>query len=106
MTQYTIYQRQAVAAAYKAAKQYLSHTYHIGSKEQFICHAIRRAQTRGGALAAEVIMKRLAPYGNCVESFLEKTVGPSEMYADQDAIQKYRHRWLDALIKEFSDEEK
>lgn len=104
--------RERILRALRAAKQPLSDTYRIGEAEQYICFALYRTVRFGASsygdyiLAKEMIMERLAPF-NCVEDWLKlKGVGLASYYAavDQnpDVVQKYRHRWLDALIKEFS----
>jgi hypothetical protein len=111
MTQYSKVERKKIAAAFHAAKSYVSPTFHIGDKEQFICHALERC--RRVCLISEfaceearyVIMERLHADGggNCLEVFLERKVGYAAIAsAGRDAVQQYRHRWLDALIKEFS----
>ena len=103
--------RERILRALKAAKQPLSDTYRIGEREQFICFALYRTVRFGASSyedyldARNLILERLAPF-NCVEDWLKANVGHKAFYAarqkNQDVIQEYRHRWLDALIKEFS----
>lgn len=107
MSNYSRQERLDIARAYKLAKYHVSTTYAIGAKEQFICHALRGLRDRGLILwttydrAKRIIMERLDGRGNCVESFLEE-MGIDWRKYPRDEVQKYRHRWLDALIVEFS----
>lgn len=88
-------------------KWHLSPTFYCGDKEEFICHAIERAASRmgdgeAGEWAKKIIMKRIHPE-ETAENWLRETVGDEAVQAEhKDAIQKWRHRWLDSLIKEFS----
>lgn len=104
--------RERIHRALVLAKAHLSKTYSIGSKEQFICFALYKTVGFGRStygdylLAKEMVMERLGHF-NCVEDWLRtEGVGFKSYYAakekDQDVVQKYRHRWLDALIEEFS----
>lgn len=103
--------RERILRALKAAKQPLADTYRIGECEQYICFALYRT-VRFGASSYEdyldtrnLILERLAPF-NCVEDWLKANIGHKAFYAalqkNQDVIQEYRHRWLDALIEELS----
>lgn len=103
--------RERILRALKAAKQPLSDTYMIGEREQYICFALYQTVRFGASSyedyrdAKNLVMKRLAPF-NCVEEWLKANVGHKAFYAaqqkNQDVVQEYRHRWLDALIEEFS----
>lgn len=103
--------RERILRALKAAKQPLSDTYMIGEREQYICFALYQTVRFGASSyedyldAKNLVMKRLAPF-NCVEEWLRANVGLKSYYAakeqNQDVIQEYRHRWLDALIEELS----
>jgi hypothetical protein len=106
MSDYSRWERLEIERAFSLAKNHVSMTYSIGAKEQFICHALRRLHDRRiiSTIAYDdavgVIMERLRPYGNCVESYLTY-VGIEHGAYPRDEVQKYRHRWLDALIEEF-----
>lgn len=98
---------KGLVKAFKVAKRHVSPTYWCGGKSQFICHALENAWhlreiTEDECLAAKLILvTRLKPYGNCVESYLDE-IGIDWRAYPSDEVQKYRHRWLDALILEFS----
>ena len=99
--------RKSIRKALKTAKPFLSPAFLCSNKRQFICHALEDAVGRGityreMALAKRMIMNRLGEH-YCIESFLEATIGKVSYEArNRDDVQKYRHRWLDALAKEFS----
>ena len=102
--------RAQIARALKIAKLLVSETYYCGDKEQFICHALARARNEdlcsaGETIAAEkMIMGRLGPGSYCLEDWIEARFG-HKVIDDTwrtNAMQEYRHRWLDALILEFS----
>jgi hypothetical protein len=112
-------ERAQIAKALKAAKPYLrlvnseSDGRRITVKRHtFICHAIEDAEERGKIthdqyrVATAMIERRLGPGHSTVEDFLVTTLGVRAYQAarlqDPDCIQKYRHRWVDALIAEFS----
>lgn len=101
-------ERKAVAQAFAAAKLRLSNGR--THRTNFICwaldHAIYDGLTTGisGAKAKKIIETRL---GNCssVTEWLAKNVVPEHALRGNISaveIQQYRHRWLDALIEEFS----
>ena len=97
-------ERAMIHSALAAAKSSLSHTYQCGDgQEEFICYAIGSARDAWArVLAREMIMERL---GNTptVYDWLRCRVGMQAIQAaGQDSVQQYRHRWLDALIEEFS----
>jgi hypothetical protein len=112
MSKSTTDQRQLILKGLKAARHFVSKTYRNGGKEQFICHALIQVQHRGGKwaapalLASALIMERVTRDHFCIEAWLRHHIGEDAFYAasaaDPDCVQKYRHRWLDALIEEFS----
>ncbi len=77
-------------------------------QEYFICHAIDRAAHITPRLACyadnakAVIQKRIFPYGN-VKYWLEENAKIPRLKLTYNDVQDYRHRWLQALIKEFSE---
>lgn len=101
-----------IASALKAAKPFLAKSAHAIHKEQFICYAILRAEERGKCewhetiLARRMIMERLCGRYN-IECWLQNRIGYQKYFAaklrNPDVIQEYRHRWLDELIREFSE---
>ena len=77
----------------------------------FICHSIDEANAQGKitlrqARMAIALIERRLNGASVVEEFLDQTVGVAvvgaALRADRYVIQTYRHRWLDALIVEFS----
>ena len=106
--QYTKMERKAIAKMLTAAKKYLwdgqcKKTKNMGV---CICFAIDTAWQDeqyglGGFLARQVISHRL---GNetAVEGWLHREAKvPMHLLAPIN-VQPYRHRWVDALIQEFS----
>lgn len=115
-----------LSETFKAAKQYLitedlkELTDNPEYKSNFICHAIRRARDyekisfKDMSAAITLIEVRLgkSSHGctNTVITFLEEAghlTGMPEFTSEdflfkRRQLQLYRHRWLDALIKEFS----
>jgi hypothetical protein len=98
-----------ILSALKAAKVVLSKTYRCENKEQFICHALKRSAREGrtswhfAELAEKMIMERIGLEYYALEIWLVMKLGQAAYdQAPVDAVQVYRHRWLDALIKEFS----
>ena len=100
--------RKSIRKALKTAKPFLSPAFLCSNKRQFICHALEDAVGRGityreMVLAKRMIMDRLGEDYYTIEGFLEATIGKEVFESvNRDDVQKYRHRWLDALIKEFS----
>ena len=107
MSDYSRQERLEMERGFRLAKNHVSPTYSNGDREQFICHALRRLRGRSiiscvvHDRAKRLITERLLPYGNCVESFLD-VMCIDYQSCHRDEVQKYRHRWLDALIEEFS----
>jgi len=103
--------RQHIHKALKAAKPLLSRSkVHsvVAGKAAYLCWALEDSNSNGeiSNLACEVtkkmIMDRLDSHIT-VRDWLITNVGFYEVKrAGEDAMQEYRHRWLDALIKEFS----
>ena len=71
--------------------------------EEYICHAIERvgrySEYRDPALA--VIQARLGDVIS-LETWVMRNIPGATYPVDKDEMQAYRHRWLDALIEEFS----
>lgn len=108
---YTPKNRALIHAALVDAKSRLS----IGVNDlgtTYICWAIchpYEMSTPGQRMAQNMIMSRIKGYGTVSAWLAHNTLGSfrewmrevrSEQYVD--AIQAYRHRWLDSLIEEFS----
>lgn len=93
-------ERRLIVGALTACKPYLAKTerdIRDGSKRMFICHALNHSWHSGADLAKKVIMTRLA--GNpTVGQWLHRR----GLVGTRVEIQQYRHRWVDALIQEFS----
>lgn len=102
-------ERLAVGEAFKAAKKYLySGKGDMGPKHRnHICYSLVLAQNYNMNLAdaaftaMDIVSSRLGK-SSTVTSWLnkQKEVNPDDMTTKN--IQAYRHRWLDALIEEFS----
>jgi hypothetical protein len=96
--------RLAIALALKNAKPYLSRGN--DGKEEFICYSIElgnQFEPYRVALAKDLIMERLDGCATA-EEWLNHRVGayPERSAAGRRVLQAWRHRWLDALITEFS----
>ena len=106
--------RKQIAAAFKAAKRHLQGPCRRGeelTKTHMICYALNQSERRGQAsrktidAAKRVIMRRLSPCFSC-GTWLQNTQGVPARHLTFNNLQAYRHRWLDALIEEFSQPEK
>lgn len=99
-----------LARALKEAKKYLAHNdrqFGFENKEAFICWSLDRAWLNGeiteyiNEKAQHMIQDRIAPHGTACHWISAVTNTPHETL-DQDKLQAWRHRWLDSMIKEFS----
>lgn len=97
--------RKQLAAEFKAAKKKLATTRHewvSRKKEEFICHSLTSQQ------AKEIIRVRMNHSGS-LNHWLVQNVPSALKLANknnvefEEQVQEYRHRWLDALIEEFSE---
>ena len=106
------------SGALRCAKKYLwdakYHLWYHEDKYPHICNALEEAHINNEITykalikARSVIMRRLAP-SISVADWLERNVGITHYskYSVRDhafwtqQLQAYRHRWVDALIKEF-----
>lgn len=99
---YTKEQKAALVRAFKGAKKHLwngqREEWYI--HEQYICMAISYAYVSKAAkdMAREVIFKRLNGSVTVGQWLIKRGFFPQT----QQQLQDYRHRWLDALIAEFS----
>lgn len=100
---YTPEERRQIADAFRAAKPRLATTHdERGGKVKLICFAIALTASESSArLAKQVIMERLAPWDNLWDWLIRNNCLQSP--GDAAYIQEHRHRWLDALIQEFSE---
>ena len=107
MHTYTPYQRQRIAAAFKAAREVFK-----DCTCQYICTSLRWACTYGklnyedSKLAQEVVMQRLEGR-NSLESWLKKQgfflpTNPSPEL--EQKLHNHRLQWLNLLIAEFEGE--
>lgn len=100
---YTNEQRLKIADAFRAAKKRLAKGPG-GTKATHICWALGDASEAceiswtAFINAKRIIEQRLAPY-SAVSGWLVANVKSDISFKD---LQQYRHLWLDALIKEFS----
>ena len=101
--------RQQIHKALVEAKPYLAwNEEQIDYTYSYICWAIEEAEHEGkisnhsANLAKNMIMKRLGEFLG-VDNWLTYKIGWIAVKdAGKDAMQEYRHRWLDSMIKEFS----
>ena len=105
--------RKEIAEIFRQAKKVLAKDrydcgYRVDGRtlcEEYICHAIERvgkfSDYRDPALA--VIQARLGDVIS-LETWVIRNVPGVEYPVNKDEMQAYRHRWLDALIEEFSHE--
>jgi hypothetical protein len=106
MKTYTKQERKLIHAALVAAKPFLATRRMEPNANAFLCWAIEdgvgRNESRGSHLAQQMIHERIKP-DLVVTDWLLDRIGYSA-WADATAedFQEYRHRWLDAMIKEFS----
>lgn len=107
---FTKKQRKEIASVFRAAKKYLWDGKSCGTKPgtwDYICFAIDDTLKKSSkpyeavANATYVIQARLTPRG-CVESWLANEANVDNSLLRPANVQAYRHRWLNALIKEFS----
>lgn len=95
--------RERIASAFRAAKPFLS-LKATTKGVPYICWALEDAKDANKIsrydewAAKDVVMGRIHPYVT-VDEWLtdELNVTPTD-----NQLQEYRHRWLDALIEEFS----
>ena len=111
MRTYTDYERRHIANAFKNAKEFLWDglgLYRPGASERYICTALTRAQTVspirlfGCVNARNIIAERMDNRAATLESWLSSYANVPEEQLTDENMQAYRHRWLDALIAEFS----
>lgn len=107
---FTKEQRKEIAAVFRAAKKYLWDGKAYGPNPGswvYICFAIDETLRKSGkssqaaANATSVIQARLGSR-SCIESWLAHVAKVGVSLLHPANVQAYRHRWLKALIKEFS----
>lgn len=108
--------RQMIAAAFRAAKTELSHgTSTDWDQPNYICWAIgdgayaQGLSTRAEQLARSVVLERLGKYAYVDQWLAANVPGALDFFDNlpspmerRRVVQEYRHRWLKALIEEFS----
>lgn len=111
MPKYTKGQRKQILKALKTAQKLLwnGKSAYAFSKETGICDAIYLAHLDDKisqderALAVNMIADRIGSPGWYVTDWLRYKHGiDTELLADDIQVQRYRKRWLKAMIKEFS----
>lgn len=116
-------QRKDMARVLRQAEQYmmtpaLARIYiaatacgptHYYPSNRYICHAIDRVTAgadmitlQAGQQMKAIISKRMN-YWCAVEVWLDKEGGVPFSMQTLELLQEYRHRWLQVLIKEFSE---
>ena len=106
MTQYSKEGRKAIADAFRQAKKYLNKG-DFGFKTKYICYALDDAYVNGKIdrnthkKARNIIRERLYPYDELITWLMLSAGIPTEQLTNSN-MQKYRHAWLNLLIKEFS----
>ena len=102
---YTKEQRKEIHDQLVGAKRYLWNGTGKKTSTRFICHAIcatTAADIGSFTIAGEMIENRISPC-NSVFGWLVHNAGLTEKELTDEAVQTYRHEWLDHLIKEFSE---
>lgn len=105
--EYTKKERKAIAKAFRAAKKHLWDGCGESANYSTICYSIEAAMSRdqcsrgGGYNAKGVVMGRLGDSCTVVGWLIDKRFISGNTHNGK-TVQEYRHRWLDALIKEFS----
>lgn len=101
-----------IATVFKEAKKYLATSGVLGDKgTRYICVAIDSVRYtnpklgHGCSCAQNIINERLGDSYTVftwlvTNGFMKRNTLDNIKYVNQ--LQKYRHRWLDSLIKEFS----
>ena len=105
--------RLLIAHALKAAKPYLVKSNWTDDqsteKSLFICCALDKARRHrkisdtAADAAEKVIMNRLGGYYTAAGWLSNKIGTDAVKAAGATALQEWRHRWLDSMIKEFSE---
>lgn len=99
-------QRLQVAGAFRQAKHVLwdGRGYLPPTDDPFICSTLLVQRTGASRLAVKIIAERMGSLaGSALERWLYVRVGvPQAQIDDAEQMQAYRHRWLAALIEEFS----
>ena len=97
---YTKQQRRDLHKAFKAAESYLE-------KQGFLCWALEIAYRAGKItegqqkLAKRLLANRIHPH-HTVGTWLNRSAGVPDREFTPKAMEAYRKRWLESLIKEFS----
>lgn len=102
---YTKRERKQIVTALTACKKHLWDGTGDMLGHRFICYALSDTGLVGANLARQVIMDRLfaaGGYGN-VAKYLKHTQGLIDIDMRNPEVQAFRHRWVDHLIKEFSE---
>lgn len=106
---YSSEERQDIVEAFMAAKKLVSKTGapYLKAEQQFICFALEASKHPGRGLAKKIVMHRIkgaskycVKYCVTIEEYLRYVLGVNTSKC-RDAVQEFRHRWLDALIEEF-----
>lgn len=104
--EYTKQQKRAMVQALEKAKKYLAVSADDdGRKSSYICCAL--PQNKGGDLVRKVINERLEQQPTVrswldIHGYLRSDYYRLSERAKYAQHQAYRHRWIDALIEEFS----
>lgn len=111
---YTPKQRRNIAKALRLAKKRLSRKHGPNEPNLYICLCLNQVAeatkspgiVEGCQDAKEIIQDRLTPFSS-VGGWLDRMVGfgygDYSYHLQAGHIQDYRHRWIDALIEEFSE---
>lgn len=102
-------ERKEIAEIFRQAKKVLAKdlsdlSYRVNGRtqyEEYIYHAIEKVGGFARYPALAVIQARL---GNVysLETWVIRNIPGMYFPVDKNELQAYRHRWLDALIEEFS----
>jgi len=103
--------KSEIANAFRNCKRFLKSPEDlVGGHTPWICISLQKAELKGwvtveGARAAEKIIKERIEGYVFVSDWLRANVPEARTIPKAqwpEVVQAYRHRWVDALIKEFS----
>lgn len=97
-----------IAQAFKSVKPHLQTAEESQrdnfEKHEFICNALEKVSQLGVQVdaATDLIQQRIAPHRTLNAWVVHNVLGGDWNLCGRPAMQDYRHRWVDELIREFS----
>lgn len=98
---YTKQERKQIASAFRDARELIA-----SDDERYICYALGGVCLEGAEEALQIVQERLdQPKNFTLTDWLHRVHGIDTSFVDdyEEQMRLYRLRWLDALIKEFSE---